>query len=77
MIVYDGLKSDFLHSVEADTIALEIEQNILEKMGRHTVSNEFLSWDNSMQYMYKVMNDLEILEDVGVAVEEDVQGKTV
>lgn len=31
MIVYDGLKSDFLHSVEADTIALEIEQNILEK----------------------------------------------
>jgi len=46
-------------------------------MGRHTVSNEFLSWDNFMQYMYKVMNDLEILEDVGVAVEEDVQGKTV
>ena len=43
MIVYDGIKSDFLHSVEADTIALEIEQNILEKMGRHTVSNEFLS----------------------------------
>ena len=43
MIVYDGIKSDFLHSVEADTIAFEIEQNILEKMGRHTVSNEFLS----------------------------------
>ena len=43
MIVYDGIKSDFLHSVEADTIAFEIEQNILAKMGRHTVSNEFLS----------------------------------
>ncbi len=60
MIVYDGFKSDFLHSVEGDTIALEIEQNILAKMGKHTVANEFLSWDNSMQYMYKVMNDPEI-----------------
>ena len=49
MIVYDGVKSDFLHSVEADTIALEIEQKILEKMGKRTVANEFLSWENSMQ----------------------------
>ena len=32
MIVYDGLKRDFLHSVEGDTIALEIERNILAKM---------------------------------------------
>ena len=26
MIVYDGLKSDFLNSVENDTIAVEIEK---------------------------------------------------
>ena len=68
MIVYDGLKSDFLNSVEKDTIAIEIEKNILEKMGRHTVSNEFQSWDNSMQYMYKVMNDPEIPNNAGVAI---------
>ena len=72
MIVYDGVKSDFLHSVEADTIALEIEQKILEKMGKHTVANEFLSWENSMQYMYKVMNDPEIPEDAGVAIEFNI-----
>ena len=72
MIVYDGLKSDFLRSVENDTIALEIEQNILEKMGRHTVANEFLSWDNSMQYMYKVMNDPEIPSDAGIAIEFNI-----
>ena len=29
MIVYDGLKADFMHSVENDTIAIEIEKNIL------------------------------------------------
>lgn len=72
MIVYDGLKSDFLKSVDNDTIALEIERNILEKMGKHTVSNEFVSWDNSMQYMYKVMNDPEIPYDAGVAIEYNI-----
>ena len=28
MIVYNGLKQDFLHSVEMDTIAQEIEDNV-------------------------------------------------
>lgn len=72
MIVYDGVKSDFLHSVEADTIALEVEQNILAKMGKHTAANEFLSWENSMQYMYKVMTDPEIPSDAGVAIEYNI-----
>ena len=43
MIVYDGIKSDFLHSVEEDTIAIEIARNILKKMGKHTASSEFQS----------------------------------
>lgn len=72
MIVYNGLKSDFLKSVEDDTIALEIEQNILSKMKRHTVANEFMSWDNSMQYMYKVMNDPDIPSDAGIAIEYNI-----
>ena len=72
MIVYDGLKRDFLHSVDNDTIALEIDKNILEKMGRHTVINEFQSWDNSMQYMYKVMNDPDIPDNAGVAIEYNI-----
>ena len=72
MIVYDGLKRDFLRSVECDTIAMEIEHNILSKMGRHTASNEFLSWYNSMQYMYKVMNDPEIPDDAGIAIEFNI-----
>lgn len=72
MIVYDGLKNDFLNSVENDTIAMEIEKNILDKMGKHTATNEFLSWDNSMQYMYKVLNDPESPSDAGVAIEFNI-----
>lgn len=42
MLVYDGTKSDFLYSVEQDTIAYEIEENIYRKMNRHTACNGFL-----------------------------------
>ena len=57
MIIYDGIKSDFIRSVESDSIAIEIETNILNKMGRHTPKSEFRSWENSLTYMYKVLND--------------------
>lgn len=72
MIVYDGMKSDFLRSVDNDTIAMEIERNILEKMGRHTPENEFMSWVNSMNSMYKVMNDPEIPNNAGIAIEYNI-----
>ena len=55
MIVYDGLKTDFLASCEKDSIAMEIEENILSKMGKHTPKAEFRSWENSLNYMYKVL----------------------
>ncbi len=72
MIVYDGLKTDFLQSVENDSIAIEIEKNILSKMGRHTGRAEFRSWENSLTYMYKVLNDREIPNDAGVAIEFNI-----
>ena len=72
MIVYDGLKTDFLNSVENDSIAIEIEQSILNKMGRHTPKSEFRSWENSLTYMYKVLNDPLIPEDSGIAIEYNI-----
>ncbi len=72
MIVYDGTKSDFTASVVKDTIAKEIEENILKKMGRHTPTNEFQSWVNSLNYMYRVMTDSDIPEDAGVAIEYNI-----
>lgn len=72
MIVYDGTKVDFLTSVEQDTIALEIEENIYQKMNRHTARSEFRSWENSLEYMYKVLNDNEIPQDAGIAIEYNI-----
>ena len=72
MLIYEGTKTDFLQSVEQDTIALEIENNIYQKMRRHTAQNEFRSWENSMEYMYKVLNDQDIPCDAGIAIEYNI-----
>ena len=72
MIVYSGMKSDFLQSVENDTIALEIEENIYDKMKRRTAKNEFRSWENSLEYMYKVLNDRDIPNEAGIAIEYNI-----
>ena len=72
MIVYDGIKTEFLQSVEDDSIALQIEENILAKMGRHTGKAEFRSWENSLTYMYKVLNDNDIPSDAGIAIEYNI-----
>lgn len=72
MLVYDGTKTDFLRSVEQDTIAYEIEENIYQKMNRHTARNEFRAWENSLEYMYKVLTDDEIPQDAGIAIEYNI-----
>lgn len=72
MIVYEGTKEDFLNSVEKDSIASEIEQTLYTKMHRATARNEFRSWENSLEYMYKVLNDKEIPENVGIAIEYNI-----
>lgn len=59
-------------SVVQDTIAVEIERNIYERMHRHTAKNEFRAWENSMEYMYKVLNDQDIPSDAGIAIEYNI-----
>ena len=51
---------------------MEIEENILTKLGKHTPKAEFRSWENSLNYMYKVLNDNEIPSDAGVAIEFNI-----
>ena len=72
MIVYSGTKSDFMNSVDNDTIAIEVQNTIWQKMGRATPQNEFRAWDNSLQHMYKVLNDADIPNDAGIAIEYNI-----
>ena len=69
MIVYSGNKTDFMNEVEEGTIAYSIRDNILAKMHRKTSTSEFNAWVNSLEYMYKVLNDRAIPDTSGIAIE--------
>ena len=69
MIVYEATKAEFCESVFNQTIADEIYTMFQAKLGRKTGKNEIKSWENSMEYMEKVLNDSEIPDDSSVAIE--------
>lgn len=68
MIIYEGIKSEFLHDVFEDKLIDNIVNNYTEKVGKINKS-ELRSWDNSMKYMHLVLLDPEIPNDAGVAIE--------
>lgn len=68
MIVYCSSKKEFMDNVENDSIARKIDKYFKDKIGKSNY-REFKSWDNSMQYMYKVLNSNKIPDDCGVAIE--------
>lgn len=68
MIIYSSTKKEFMNQVENDSIACTIDEFYREKIGKSNY-REFKSWDNSMQYMYKVLNTSEIKDDCGIAIE--------
>lgn len=72
MIIYRATKKQFVEDVFNDTIADNIDSAFVEHLGRHTSPNEVRSWQNSMQYMYKVVNMPELPDEVGVAIEYQI-----
>ncbi len=68
MIVYEATKGEFCDSVLAGSITEEIEHIYISKIGKSPQS-QVRSWRNSMQYMRNVLEDSEIPDDCGVAIE--------
>ena len=68
MIVYEATKGEFCDSVLVGSITDEIYDAYKEKIGK-SAKSQIRSWENSMEYMYKVLNDSEIPSDCGVAIE--------
>ncbi|NFL34496.1 DUF2075 domain-containing protein [Clostridium botulinum] len=69
MIIYEATKGEFMDHVTNDNIVTYIKENFIEKMGKRTSKSEIASWNNSLQYMYKVLNTNEISDECGVAIE--------
>lgn len=72
MLVYEGIKTTFLDDVDNDSIASKIEEKVYQKLKRRTPKSEFKSWMQSLLYMYKILNDQNIPNDVGIAIEYNI-----
>ena len=68
MIVYEATKAEFCDSVFSGSITDEIYDIYQQKIGKSPKS-QIMSWENSMQYMYRILEDKEIPDDCGVAIE--------
>lgn len=72
MNIYRATKQQFVEDVFNNTIADNIDEAFYEHLGRHTSPNEVRSWQNSMQFMYKVVDTPELPDDAGVAIEYQI-----
>lgn len=68
MIIYEGIKKNFIEEVKLNIIANKIYDRFLDKIG-HTTENEIRSWKNSMKFMKDVLEDNKIPNDAGIAIE--------
>ncbi|MDR1794243.1 MAG: DUF2075 domain-containing protein [Erysipelotrichaceae bacterium] len=73
MLVYSGTKETFQQDVLNDVITDQIHARYQLFFGKSPQS-QIASWKNSMEYMYKVLNDTGIPEDCGVAIEFNIPG---
>lgn len=69
MLLYAGKKSDFLDDVKNNRIEIAISQEFTRKLARKAPEAEIRAWHNSMQFMYKILDDDEIPTDSKVSIE--------
>lgn len=71
MIVYDGLKTDFMNDVRDNLICNKIYEQYRRYFGG-TNDAQMKSWQNSMQYMRNVLDTEGIPGNCGVAIEYNI-----
>ncbi|MDO8639374.1 MAG: DUF2075 domain-containing protein [bacterium] len=69
MIVYSSNKKDFLSDVLSGQVEQQILTSFVRELGHSTGKSEINSWRKSMPYMSNVINDVNIPDDAGIAIE--------
>jgi len=69
VIVYSSTKAQFQNDVMTNDIGNIIYDTYKTATGRKTGKSEIDSWINSLQYMDRVLTDVDIPNDAGVAIE--------
>ena len=69
MIVYSSTKATYRKDVDTNDIGNIIYNAYKKTTGRSTGKSEIDSWINSLQYMDRILEDADIPNDAGVAIE--------
>lgn len=72
MLVYEGIKTEFINDVDLGIIADKIRNKYIEVVKKRPCTPEFNSWKNSMQYMRGVLSDADIPNNSGIAIEYNI-----
>ena len=72
MIIYLEKKSTFRADVFANRIEDKVRDNLKAKAGKSVSESEIRSWKNSLRYMDAIVEDPEIPDDTGIAIEFNV-----
>jgi len=72
LIIYSSSARDFKDRVDDNRITGEIERAFIQKMNRKPGAAEIRAWNNSMQFMEKVVRKSEIADDCGILIEYNI-----
>ena len=72
MIIYSSSVAEFKEAVDENTIANNIETAFMEKLGKRPSVSEWRSWNNSMQFMERIVRNSKVADDCGVMIEFNI-----
>ncbi|OXM13912.1 DUF2075 domain-containing protein [Paenibacillus herberti] len=72
MIVYSSSVEQFKEDVAENRIAPTIETAYISKLGKRPAQSEWRAWNNSMQFMDKVIRNSKVADDCGVLIEYNI-----
>ncbi|MEK3883651.1 DUF2075 domain-containing protein [Paenibacillus sp. PL2-23] len=72
MIIYSSSVADFKEAVDDNKIANSIESAFIEKLGKRPSVSEWRSWNNSMQFMERIVRNSKVADDCGVMIEFNI-----
>ena len=75
-IVYSKTKKDFLSDVLNGNLNDEVYLSYVRELGQSTNKSQKTAWDNSLQYMSTIMQDPDIPQNSGIAIEYKIPRTT-
>lgn len=69
MIVYEATKTEFIEDTRTNVIESKIEKAFREKVRNYINPREEISWRNSTQFMKNILEDEQMPDNCGIAIE--------